>query len=114
MPAAAPPRPRLAARPALWVSLACAACLLLFVNKAYHIDDLLFLYAARQIQADPLNFYGFVVNWYGTAMPMWEVMQNPPLTAYYIALITALFGWGEPALHLAFLLPAVGARVGPC
>jgi hypothetical protein len=96
------------------VSLACAACLLPFVNKAYHIDDPLFLYAARQIQADPLNFYGFVVNWYGTAMPMWDVMQNPPLAAYYIALATALFGWGEPALHLAFLLPAVGAVWGTC
>jgi 4-amino-4-deoxy-L-arabinose transferase-like glycosyltransferase len=38
---------------------------------------------------------------------MWDVMQNPPLTSYYIALAAAVFGWGEPALHLAFLLPAV-------
>ncbi len=109
----APPRgQRLAARPALWVSLACAACLLPFVNKAYHIDDPLFLYAARQIHAEPPNFYGFIVNWYGTAMPMWDVMQNPPLDCYFIALAAALFGWSEPALHLAFLLPAVAAIAG--
>jgi 4-amino-4-deoxy-L-arabinose transferase-like glycosyltransferase len=94
------------------VILACAACLLPFVNKAYHIDDPLFLYAARHIHAEPLNFYGFIVNWYGTAMPMWDVMQNPPLACYYIALAAALFGWSEPALHLAFLLPAVGAIWG--
>jgi 4-amino-4-deoxy-L-arabinose transferase-like glycosyltransferase len=109
---AAPTQPRLASWPVLGVSLASAACLLPFVNKAYHIDDTLFLYAARQIQEEPLNFYGFVVNWYGTATPMWDVMQNPPLAAYYIALVTALVGWGEPALHLAFVLPAVVAVAG--
>jgi 4-amino-4-deoxy-L-arabinose transferase-like glycosyltransferase len=82
------------------------------VNKAYHIDDTLFLYAARHIQQDPVNFYNFWVNWYGAASPMWVTMQNPPLASYYIAVVASLFGWGEPALHLAFLLPAVGAVWG--
>ena len=44
--------------------------LLPFVTKAFHIDDTLFLWIARHIQTDPLDFYGFRANWYGYAMPM--------------------------------------------
>jgi 4-amino-4-deoxy-L-arabinose transferase-like glycosyltransferase len=107
--------------PWLWLALLCIACLTPFLNKAFHIDDTLFVYAARQIQKNPLDFYGFTVNWYGTEMPMGGdlenpeqegVMQNPPLASYYIALIAAILGWSEPALHLAFLFPAVAAVWG--
>jgi 4-amino-4-deoxy-L-arabinose transferase-like glycosyltransferase len=97
---------------ALWPLLGCVACLVPFLNKAYHIDDTLFLYAARQIQDDPVNFYNFAVNWYGTVGDMYEVMQNPPLASYYIAAVASLFGEGEVALHLAFLLPALAAVAG--
>ena len=105
-------QPGLAIPPLVWVIAACIACLVPFVNKAFHIDDTLFIYAARQIQADPVNFYNFWVNWYGTALPMWETMQNPPLASYYIALAASLFGESEVSLHLAFLLPAVAAVWG--
>ena len=112
-----------AAWPVLWLTAACVACLAPFLNKAFHIDDTLFLYAARHIQTNPLDFYGFRVNWYGMDMPMGGeidelgrpvegVMQNPPLACYYIALAAALLGWSEAALHLAFLLPAVAAIWG--
>ena len=94
------------------LALACAGCLLPFVNKAFHIDDPLFLWAARQIQQRPLDFYGFEVNWYGVAMPMADVMKNPPLAAYYLALAAVLVGWSEPALHLALLPAALGAVWG--
>ncbi len=98
--------------PGLWLSLATIACLLPFVDKAFHIDDPLFLWAAQHIQQDPLDFYGFSVNWYVTPQPMSEVTKNPPLACYYIALVASVFGWAEPALHLAFLLPAVGVVWG--
>jgi hypothetical protein len=88
------------------------ACLGPFLDKAFHIDDPLFLMTARQIQSRPLDFYGFTVNWYGTAMPMWEVTKNPPLTAYYIAVVAACAGWSEIAIHLAFIVPAVAAALG--
>lgn len=94
------------------VVLATLLCLLPFINKAFHIDDTLFLWAARQIQAHPLDFYGFSANWYGTVMPMAEINQNPPLVSYYIALVTSIVGWQEWSLHLAFLLPALGVTVG--
>ena len=83
-----------------------------FANKAFHIDDTLFLAAARQIRSKPLDFYGFAVNWYGVGKPMSDVMKNPPLDSYFIAGVTAIAGESETALHLAFLLPAVAAVLG--
>lgn len=88
------------------------ACLVPFAAKAFHIDDTLFLRAARQIQDHPLDFYGFPYNWEGREVPMVEVMKNPPLASYYIALVAACCGWSELALHLAFLLPAVAVALG--
>ena len=86
--------------------------LLPFAGKAFHMDDPLFLKAARQIRANPLDFYGFRVNWYGTEQPMWEVTKNPPLGSFFLAFASAVGGWSELALHLAFLLPAVAAALG--
>jgi 4-amino-4-deoxy-L-arabinose transferase-like glycosyltransferase len=99
-------------RDALLVAALTTLVLLPFAGKAFHIDDTLFLRAAQQIRAHPLDFYGFPVNWYGTEQPMWQVMKNPPLASYFIALVTAIAGEKEIALHLAFLLPAVAAVVG--
>ena len=87
-------------------------CLALFVGKAFHIDDPLFIWSAKQIRISPTDFYSFAVNWYGTEMPMAEVTKNPPVACYYIALIGSLFGWSEVALHTAFLVPAVAAALG--
>lgn len=45
-------------------------------------------------------------------MPMYLVNKNPPLVSYYIAFIAYFFGWKEVALHIAFLIPAVGLSLG--
>ena len=79
--------------PALpWIVLALVttACLAPFSGKAFHIDDTLFLQAAKHIQSNPGNPYGFSVNWYGTATPMSQIMKNPPLSCYFIALSARL------------------------
>lgn len=102
----------LALRPRLALTLTVLAALGPFVTKPFNIDDPLFLWAARQIQAHPANPYGFEVNWYGTLSPMWEVTKNPPLACYYLVTAAAILGWSEPALHCAFLLPAVLAVLG--
>jgi hypothetical protein len=96
----------------LLCAAATIACLTPFVHKAFHIDDPLFLYAARQISAHPADPFGFRVNWEGEELPMAEVTQNGPLTSYYIALVAGGFGWSEVAMHLAFLVPAVAAVLG--
>jgi 4-amino-4-deoxy-L-arabinose transferase-like glycosyltransferase len=90
----------------------CILCLALFADKAFHMDDPLFIYAAKHIQTNPFDFYGFTINWYGFEMPMSEVTKNPPLAAYYMALAALLFGWSEIALHLAFLIPASAVVIG--
>ncbi|HVM46929.1 MAG TPA: glycosyltransferase family 39 protein [Candidatus Acidoferrum sp.] len=106
-------RQRLLVIPSLvWVCALVAACLLPFSDKAFHIDDILFLRAGQHIRHHPLDFYGFNMNWYGATRPMVENFDNPPLACYYLALVSALAGWGEPALHLSFLLPALAAACG--
>lgn len=87
-------------------------CLVPFITKAFHIDDTLFLWCAKQIQAHPLDFYGFTANWYGYKLPMFLINQNPPLVPYYISLVTLLFGYNEIIVHIAFLIPAVCLSIG--
>ena len=94
------------------MTLAVLAALGPFLAKSFNIDDPLFLWTARQIQAHPANPYGFDLNWYGYESPMWEVTKNPPLACYFLAAAAAILGWGEMALHFAFLLPAVAAILG--
>ncbi|MBI3288212.1 MAG: glycosyltransferase family 39 protein [Elusimicrobia bacterium] len=98
-------------RPAI-VVLATLGCLLPFLNKAFHIDDPLFLWVGENIQRNPFDFYNFPVNWDGREMPMWALTENPPLVGYYIALVTTLLGWSERALHAGFLVPACAAALG--
>jgi len=94
------------------IALVTILCLAFFVNKAFHIDDTLFVWAAKQIQNCPADFYGFYVNWYGFDAPMFLVTQNPPIACYYIALVASLFGFGEITIHISFLVPAVAAALG--
>jgi hypothetical protein len=98
--------------PAFIVAAVTVICLVPFVNKAFHVDDPLFLWAAKHIQTHPADFYGFEVNWDGVISPISKIAQNPPLASYYIAFITLLFGWSEIALHTAFIVPAAAAAVG--
>src|SRR5437588_12824884 len=89
-------------KPQALLALIAAAALAPFLNKAFHIDDPLFLWMAQQIAKHPLDPYGFDVNWPSFAQPMSMVMQNPPLCSYFIAAVASLFGWSELVLHSAF------------
>lgn len=93
---------------ALVATLLPTALLLPAINKAYHIDDPLFVWTAQKIVKTPGDFYGFNLIWYFDLEPMYLVMQNPPLLSYYLAPFGAAFGWGEPVMHLA-LLPFTAA-----
>lgn len=76
------------------------------------MDDPLFLWSAQQIVHHPSNPYGFDLVWYFIRMPMWAVTKNPPLASYFAAMIGALVGWSEHAMHLAFLIPALALILG--
>ena len=101
-----------AAHPNAALALAVCAALGPFLAKPFNMDDPLFIWTAHQIQAHPFNPFGFDVNWYKAASPMWSVTENPPLAGYYMALAAGILGWSEIALHLAFLLPALGVILG--
>ena len=101
-----------ATRDAFFAIFAVIAALAPFLNKAFHIDDPLFLWMAQQVSQHPGDPYGFSLNWYGIAQPMFSVMQNPPLGSYYMALAATFLGWSELAMHGAFLVPAVLAVLG--
>jgi 4-amino-4-deoxy-L-arabinose transferase-like glycosyltransferase len=75
-------------------------------DKAFTVDDPLFLWMGAHLQQEPLDFFGFDVNWNASQLPMHEVTQNPPGTGYFIAAAAWLLGWSEVALHGAFLVPA--------
>jgi 4-amino-4-deoxy-L-arabinose transferase-like glycosyltransferase len=94
------------------LALIIATALAPFVNKAFYVDDPLFIWMAQQIVRHPLDPYGFHLNWSSFIQPMSAVMQNPPLCSYYIAAIGSIFGWSEISLHVAFLFWATMSILG--
>ncbi len=100
-------------RRAGWVAIGLTVAVLLpFLNKAFYVDDTLFIWIAKQIGRHPLDPYGFDINWSSFQQPMSVVMQNPPLCSYYIALVASIAGWSELALHIGFIFPAAAAIAG--
>lgn len=85
---------------------------LFFMNKAFNIDDPVFIWPAQHILESPLDPMGLVVNWFGTAEPMYEFHHNPWLVNYYLALFGAVFGFGEVAMHGAMLLVSLAFTLG--
>jgi len=96
----------------IFVAALTLACLLPFSGRAFHVDDTLFVLAARQISQHPLDPYGFSLIWNTTSERMADVSKNPPLACYYLAAVGVTAGWSERALHLAFLLPALALVLG--
>jgi hypothetical protein len=96
----------------VWVVVLVAGSLAPFAGRAFHIDDPLFLWTARQVLAAPAHFYGFKLNWSGLEMQMTDVMCNPPGMAFFLAAAASVVGWREFALHAACLLPAIAAGLG--
>jgi 4-amino-4-deoxy-L-arabinose transferase-like glycosyltransferase len=96
----------------IFLTILLLIVLAVFRSRAFSIDDPLFIWVGRHIQINPGNPYGFNVNWYGFAEPISDVTKNPPLASYFIALAASLLGWSEPALHFAFMLPALGVAIG--
>jgi 4-amino-4-deoxy-L-arabinose transferase-like glycosyltransferase len=103
---------RLAENPRLIVALACLLLLVPFLSKPLHMDDPMYVWAAEHILNQPLDPYGFDVNWGSKIERMPDAMKNPPLVCYYLAGAMMLLGRSEQALHLAMLLPAVGVILG--
>jgi 4-amino-4-deoxy-L-arabinose transferase-like glycosyltransferase len=79
-----------------------AGCLILpFSNRPLHIDDPMFVWAARHLADHPTDFYGFAVNWMGREHPFGSIFPIPPLMSYFLATAAHVVGWRELSLHLA-------------
>ncbi len=100
------------ARDAAILAAVALACLLPFLGKAFHVDDPMYIWAAEQVVAAPANFYGFDVNWHAFFEPNWVANKNPPLIAFWLAGVSRVVGWSEPALHLAMLVPLGALLLG--
>ncbi len=97
---------------ALLCALAPALCLAPFLTRAFHIDDPMYIWTAQHLHSNPIDFYGFDVNWDGFIKSAAQENKNPPLVSYYIALVAAVAGWSELALHAGFLIPAAALGLG--
>lgn len=75
----------------------------LFFSTAFRIDEPNIIAIAQQIAREPLDPYGFTINWNGTEESAFATLANPPLVPAWLALWASAFGWGETSLHLAML-----------
>jgi len=100
------------AHPRVVIGFILVVCLGPFLNKAIHTDDVLFVWSAEWIQKHPADFFGFKINWWMSAIPMWVANYNPPLMSYFLAGAASVFGWSEIALHFAGLIIAITAALG--
>lgn len=96
-----PRHPLAAAAPALGVLLLVT---LPFVGRAHSIDAPLYLDAARQVLAHPLDPLGGGSFWHDRPATLFDDLYNPPLTAYLLALPVALDGGSEASVQLLMLL----------
>lgn len=83
------------------------AATLPFINKAFHIDDVLYLRVAEQILRTPWDPYGRTVDEYilwdakdGQPATLFDTDFNPPLWKYVLAAAIATLGREEWKLHL--------------
>lgn len=95
----------------LVIVLFVLALTLPFSNKAYHVDDVAFIYVADQIAKDSLRPYSFVLEWGGHSGELATHLLDTPLVSYYIALVSWLFGRSEMVLHISFVLFSLTAGI---
>ena len=81
----------------------CLAAGLPFLDQPFHVDDPNFLALARHASPHPLELYAFRINWLGTDERAFEVLANPPLVPWYLALLSRVAGDREWVYHLGFL-----------
>lgn len=102
------------------VLILCAVLLLPFLNKAFTVDDTLFLLQAQQLRASPLHPTAFEVVWTDVPRRLSAIMPSGPIMAYLL-LPSVMLGGAEWAAHLLQLIllwvavvatVALGLRLG--
>lgn len=95
-----------------WVRLGLLWVLVTAYNlaKPYQVDDGAHLEIARWIRDHPLHPMQGLLNWGGTAEPIYDTNQ-PHLYFYLLAGWSSLFGFGEVAMHALQALFALACVV---
>lgn len=95
--------PRVSCADGYWLALPAvllsALLLLPYLDKAFTIDDTLFLLQAQQALADPLHPTAFEVVWSDTVQRLSAIMPSGPVMAYLLMPAVAR-GGSEPIAHL--------------
>ena len=99
-------------RSLIYVLLVLAIVYFPFVDKAFTIDDPIYIKAAEHILVDPLDFYGGEDNWTGNLIPHHALNKNPPLLPFLIAGVASVFGFDEVAFHSIFFLFVALSAIG--
>lgn len=74
-----------------------------FAGRAHHIDDPLYLAAARQAWTAPLDPLGGESFWHDQPTTLFHDLYNPPLAAYLLGVPVALGGGSEWPVHLVMI-----------
>jgi len=74
-----------------------------FLFQAFHIDDPLSIYLAKQIIQNPANPYDFELVNNGVLQKFYRFYANPPFNGYMLSLMIRLLGDHEMPLHLFHL-----------
>lgn len=105
--------------PGLTGSLLLASLVSLpFLNRPFHIDDPNFLALARHAWPNPLKLYDFTLNWGGVPERAFDILSNPPLGPWLLALLGGIGGVDasgvlrEWVYHLGFLPFLLATLVG--
>lgn len=93
----------------LLISIIVLALTLPFINRPFHLDDVLFIYSANSLNNNIFLPYDFFFPAENRLRFGFEGFTNPPLNSYIILLILKFFGSGQIILNLFFSLFAVFA-----
>lgn len=96
-------------RDLLLISVTVLVLTLPFINRPFHLDDILFIYSANSLNKNIFLPYNFFFPAENKLRFGFEGFTNPPLNSYIIFLISNFFGNTPIILHLFFSLFAVFA-----
>jgi 4-amino-4-deoxy-L-arabinose transferase-like glycosyltransferase len=97
-----PPRSVFQSRAALAVIVFALLIWLPFINQAFTVDDTNFLALAAHAWPHPLALYNFQTNWLGEEQRAFDILANPPLVPWYLALVSTVARGREWVFHLSF------------
>src|SRR5712692_3806997 len=96
------PRSAFQSRAALAIIALALLAWLPFLNQAFTVDDTNFLALAAHARPHLLGLYDFHINWLGEEQRAFDILANPPLVPWYLALVSTVARGREWVFHLSF------------